>query len=529
MTNRTSNDKFEKRLTHLINNQQAHLLRNGLKGIEKESMRITPDGNIAQTPHPKALGSALTHPHITTDYSEALLEFITPPFPQVEATLQFLEKIQQYVYDTLQDQLLLATSMPCGISGNHSIPIANYGSSNVGRMKHIYRVGLDYRYGRPMQAIAGIHFNYSIPEGFWPVFQELEGNADDLQHFISESYFDLIRNLKRYGWLILYLFGSSPALCKSFLTDRRQSYPDFDEFDKYTFYKPYATSLRMSDIGYNSSIQASLNISFNSLSEYVASLTRAIETPFPDYEAIGVMFNNQFRQLNANILQIENEYYSTVRPKQIAFSGEKPTLALLRRGIRYVELRSLDIGPFNPIGIETDNLRFIEAFMLFCVLKESPKYDLSEISSIKNNLLNVAYNGRHPDLCLLNSGTEVRLRKWAMEICESMRGICEILDKDDVETPYARSINSAINAINDAASMPSARILEDMKKNNEPFAEFALRISKQHQRHFKARKLDEENSRFFEQTANESLERQLKIESGDKIPFNEFLSRYFSQ
>ena len=529
MIQRNSDGNFEKRLSRLINGQQAHLLRNGLKGIEKESMRITPDGNIAQTRHPKTLGAALTHPHITTDYSEALLEFITPPFPQIDTTLQFLEKIQQNVYSNLENQLLLSTSMPCGISGNHSIPIAYYGSSNVGQMKHIYRVGLDHRYGRAMQAIAGIHFNYSIQDSFWPVFQDHENNSENLQHFISESYFDLIRNLKRFGWLILYLYGSSPALCKSFLIDRREWYPDFDEFDQYTFYKPFATSLRMSDIGYNSSAQNNLDISFNTLSEYVASLTKAIETPFPDYQSIGIISENNYRQLNANILQIENEYYSSVRPKQIAFSGEKPTLALLRRGIRYVELRSLDIGPFNPIGIDGDTLRFIEAFMLFCVLMDSPQFDLSEIGAIKSNLLNVAYNGRHPDLCLLDSGNKVKLKNWAMEICQSMRGICEILDSNNKETPYTRSLNAAIGAIYDSSSTPSARILEDMKQNKETFADFALRISKQHEGYFRAHKLNEKDSRYFKQTATESLERQFKIESGDKIPFAEFLSRYFSQ
>ncbi|MGH8500071.1 MAG: glutamate--cysteine ligase, partial [Methylococcales bacterium] len=335
------------RLDRLINSNQQHLIARGLKGVEKECLRITPDGKISQSPHPRALGSALTHPYITTDYSEALLEFITPPFADTRDTLSFLRDIHQFVYDNLPDELLLASSMPCAISGDASIPIATYGASNIGMMKHIYRRGLDYRYGRSMQAIAGVHFNYSVPEVFWPVFQDIEKNRADLKDFIADAYFAMIRNLQRRGWIVLYLFGASPAICKSFLRDRKTFYHDFDEFDTHTFFKPYATSLRMSDIGYKNSNQARLNISYNNLQDYIESLTRAIETPHPDYQKIGIRVNGEYRQLNDNILQIENEYYSTARPKQIARSGEKPTLALKRRGVRYVEVRSLDLDLYS--------------------------------------------------------------------------------------------------------------------------------------------------------------------------------------
>lgn len=520
---------LEERLARLVNNNQQTLLTGGLKGIEKESLRIIADGSIAQSPHPRSFGSALTHPHITTDYSEALLEFITPPYPDIETTLNFLGNIQQYVYDNLEDELLLATSMPCGISGDQSIPIANYGTSNIGRMKHIYRIGLGHRYGRAMQAIAGIHFNYSVAENFWPVYQEQEGNTDSLQEFIADSYLGLIRNLKRYGWLLLYLFGSSPAICKSFLTDRRELYPEFEEFDAYTLYKPYATSLRMSDIGYRSRAQNKLNISYNSLSEYIASLTHAMNTPFEIYQMIGVKKGNQFRQLSANILQIENEYYSSVRPKQVAFSGEKPTTALKSRGVQYIEIRSLDIGAFNPIGIDAGKLRFIEALILFCLLSESPKFDTDEIEIIKANMLNITYNGRDPDLTLIDRKRSIKLRKWAMLICESMREICDILDNCSEEKAYSSSLNAQIELVKNAELTPSAKILREMASNKESFSSFALRISKQHENYFRSRRLDEETNQFFKQQAINSIEKQLAIESEDKIQFDDFLRLYFSR
>jgi len=227
------NTIFDKRLNRLVNSKLQHLLADGLKGVEKECLRINPDGKIAQTPHPTALGSALTHPHITTDYSEALLEFITEPFANSTNVLSFLRRIHQFVYRNIDHELLLASSMPCAISGDASIPIAEYGTSNIGLMKHVYRRGLDHRYGRSMQTIAGVHFNYSVPEAFWPAFQQLEQSNTPRQSFIAEQYFAMIRNFHRLGWLILYLFGASPALCKSFLEDRKPLHNQFSDFDPF--------------------------------------------------------------------------------------------------------------------------------------------------------------------------------------------------------------------------------------------------------------------------------------------------------
>lgn len=520
---------FEARLSRLVNANQQDLLAKGLNGIEKESLRIAADGMISQRPHSKALGSALTHPHITTDYSEALLEFITPPAGSIEETLNFLEEIHQYVYDQLDDEMLLATSMPCGISGDLSIPIAEYGKSNVGRMKHVYRVGLGYRYGRTMQAIAGIHYNYSVATSFWPVFQALEKNSDDPRRFIDQHYFALIRNWQRIGWLILFLFGSSPAICKSFLADRKQFHDGFEEFDPYTLFNPYATCLRMSDIGYKSRNQANLIISYNSLQEYVDSLTNAIDTPFEEYEKIGIKVNGRYRQLTPNVLQIENEFYSSIRPKQIAFSGEKPTFALLHRGVRYIEIRSLDIGAFHSIGVDAQTLRFIEGLIWFCLLTESPHYNFDEGKVIKANFLNVAYRGRDPKLGLNFQGREIRLREWAMEICTSMTAICEILDQDDPEKPYTTALHAQIESIKDSELTPSAKILEEMRNNGESFRSFALRISRQYDGYFKARRLHEQGTLYFRQKAEESLAKQVELESKDSLSFDEYLSLYFAQ
>lgn len=520
--------KLESRLRFIDRLQSPRLLRASSMGVEKETLRVNRAGTIAQTPHPVALGSALTNPYITTDYSEALIEFITPPLSSVPAVLAFLRDAQQFVYQRLRDEYLWATSMPCVVPGETSIPIAEYGKSNSGMMKHIYRRGLGYRYGRTMQVIAGVHFNYSMAPEFWPIYAEFEGNSVSMQDFISESYMSLIRNLQRFGWLIPYLFGASPAVCKSFLGNAPSN---LEEFDANTYYGRYATSLRMGDIGYqnNRENEHGIKASYDSLQSYIDSLSWAISTPCPDYEKIGVVVDGQYRQLNANILQIENEYYSTIRPKQRPKGNEKPTIALKRRGIEYVELRSIDVNAFDPLGINQTQLYFLESFLLFCLLHDSPLISAGERKSIDNNELAAAHRGRDPHLRLQRPDGDLPLRDWATELCREMVGICEMMDKVGEGTPYCDALAAQMRKIEDASLTPSARMLENMRQHQEGFFQFGRRMSETHQRFFMNLPQDPEREKFFEEVAARSLEEQKAREAAEEIPFDVYLARYFAQ
>lgn len=517
------------RLDLLLNNDQQFLLRGGLKGIEKESLRITRTGQISQTTHPYALGSALSHPYITTDYSEALIELITPPFADTLQSLAYMDQLHQFVYSQLDDEMLLATSMPCGIDGDESIRIAEYGSSNIGQMKNVYRHGLWHRYGRTMQAIAGIHFNYSVPDALWPVLHQLSASPLSLEQFVSESYFGLIRNFQRIGWIILYLFGASPAICKNFFKSRPALMAQFEEFDAGTLYHPYATSLRMSDIGYKSKNQANLKIDYNTLEGYVSTLTSAISTPYPEYEKIGTVVDGQYRQLNCNILQIENEFYSTIRPKQIAESCEKPTLALKRRGVRYVEMRSLDLDLYNPIGINEATARFIEALLLTCLCHDSPPTQDQDRETFNSNQLAVANAGRKPGLLLEKKGQKIPLIDWANEILGSMQSVCTVLDGEDASQPYTRALQHQQAVTNNPQLTASARILEMMGQQEITFARFGINQSQQHKKYFDSRQLDQAINLQFIEMAMQSHSKQQQIENATQLPFQEFLNRYFSQ
>ncbi len=519
---------LEKRLRGFINAGNAGLLPGGNIGLEKESLRVTAGGCISRVRHPQALGSALTNGYITTDYSEALTEIITPPFASSREALQFLGDAHAFVYSRLKDEILWSTSMPCVLEGGANIPIAQYGTSNAGLMKTVYRKGLGHRYGRVMQVISGVHFNYSPTDKFWHALQDLEKDRADQRDFVDEWYFGMVRNLKRYGWLIPYLFGASPAVCKSFIGSKDTG---LSEFNENTYFGPYATSLRMGDIGYTNSREkgAGINVSYNSLDDYISSMNYAINTSCPEWESIGVMVNGVYEQLNTNILQIENEHYSTVRPKQIAGALEKPTLALQKRGVRYVELRSIDVNAVHPLGVSQKQLLFLEAFMFFCLLLESPPIDDKEQIEIDRNLELVAHSGRDDRLVLLRNGTEVKLRDWANDICENMRGICEQLDGDDAKRPYSFVLNRQLEVIADPEKTPSARMLAEMKDKGEGFFHFAQRMSLQHKTFFDEWKLSAERKQLFETEASRSIEQQAAMESINQEPFSRFLDTYFNQ
>lgn len=517
--------RFDKRLA-IIAARSADLLHGGLKGVEKESLRVDPDGSLSSRGHPTALGSALTNRYITTDFSEALLEFVTPALATTWEALQCLCDIHQFTYAQLDDELLWSASMPCQIPDDGSIPLARYGSSNVGRMKTIYRRGLGYRYGRQMQVIAGVHFNYSLPVDFWPAYREILGVEQKLEDFRSDQYLKLIRNFRRMGWLVLYLFGASPAVCKSFAGG---AVSDLRSLNADTYFEPYATSLRMSDLGYSNQNQSKINISLNGLDEYIRDLRRAIRTPEPAYEKIGVKVDGEYRQLNANLLQIENEFYSPVRPKRVARSGEQPTAALRRAGIEYVEIRSLDINPFDPAGVNQNTMRFIEAFLIYCLLEESPYLDDNGLWELNRNHVGTAKSGRDPDFRLIRDGQSVTLRAWASEILTKVSAVAEMIDRREASSSYADSVRLMHEIVENVEQSPSARLLADLEETRSSFFEFGVALARRHNDYFKAIAALNQNRRHaFEQEAADSLQRQRKIEATDDITLDEYLQRYFS-
>jgi glutamate--cysteine ligase len=498
------------------------------RGIEKESLRITPDGTLAKTPHPKALGSALTHPKITTDYSEALLEFITEPCSDGAANLAQLKELHAYTYQHIGNEKLWVTSMPCMLGKDSDIPIAQYGTSNSGAMKSAYRLGLGHRYGRSMQTIAGIHYNFSVSDELWKNLHE-EAHSDlSLTDFKTEGYFRLIRNFRRYFWILLYLYGASPGVCRTFVGNRNHQLVPFNNND-HSLHTPYATSLRMGDLGYQSNAQNSLVITYNCLDSYIKTLCCAITQTHTEYADIGIKNNKgKHQQLNDSLLQIENEFYSVIRPKRTAGRGETALTALANGGVEYIEVRCLDINPYEPVGINEQQIQFLDTFLLYCLLSDSPASDNEEYQDIQENQQRMVYDGRDPHLTLKDRGQERSLREWGSSMMDELQSVAETLDSGNTNNNYQASVANERKKIDDDTLTPSARILADMKTEDVTFFSFASKMSQLHQKYFTQYSLGERLP-YYHTLAKTSLEKQANIEKNDTMSFDDYLADYYSQ
>jgi glutamate--cysteine ligase len=500
------------------------LLKGNLMGLEKEGLRVSRKGGISQASHPKALGCALTHPNITTDFSESLIELVTPPMHSAKEILAFLSKTQQYLYHHLpKDQNFWTASMPCVIRGETYIPIAQYGTSNQGMMKTVYRHGLANRYGSVMQTIAGIHFNYSFSVDFFKQYHQLQAPNELFRKFSDQAYMELTRNVVRYGWLIPYLFGASPAVCKSFLKGYHQH--SLVKFNASTLYEPYATSLRMGDIGYQNLREDEVGVkaSYNSLRHYIHSLKSGMQTVCCEYKEIGLKKQGKYQQLNTNILQIENEYYASVRPKPDMSSDKKPLDALNEDGISYIELRSLDINPNLALGIDQTQVLFLEAFLLFCLLEDSPVISSREQFEIDSNDQLVAHKGRQPNLALNHEGKSVSLQVLGRATIDKIALCAELLGSD-----CQMAVKEIGKRIENAKLTPSAITLSEMKQQEQGFFDYTNTLAKQHQKDFLAQEIDQAHFDYLDQQAKKSCEQQIKIEQADTLSFDDYLADYFN-
>lgn len=516
---------YQRRLAALASGTHADALRQGLRGIEKESLRVTPLGELAMTPHPRAFGSALTHPLLTTDYSEALVELITPAETDVSITLERLDELHRFVYSRMGDELLWNNSMPNTLPPEDEIPLGTYGTSNIGKLKHVYRRGLALRYGRTMQCIAGIHYNYSLNENVWRAWQALDpASTLSAKDFQSERYFALIRNFRRTSWLLMYLFGASPALNRRFVEGRAHH---LESFDADTFFLPHATSLRMSDLGYtNNPAQADLLPSYDNLGAYLRVLSRAVSQPYAPYEEIGTQRDGEWVQINTNVLQIENEFYSTIRPKRVTHSGERPLHALCERGVQYIEVRCLDIDPFEPTGIALETARFLDAYLLYCALEDSPLLPPDANLEANANFSAVAKEGRKPGLALQRDGASVPMRQWAEELFDAIEPVAKTLDALAGRDDHTRALSALRPRLADASLTPSARVLRTMHDKQQSFDAFALELSARHAAGFRERPLDADEERRMEELAAKSLVAQVEVESRDSESFEAFVAAY---
>lgn len=493
-------------------------------GIEKEALRITRDGYLSRNPHPSDLGAALTHPSITTDFSESQLEFVTRVHSSVDDCLQELDDIHRFVYAVIERERLWPASMPCMLRSESSIPIAQFGSSNVGLIKTIYRRGLANRYGRYMQSISGLHYNFSLADSLWQAQADIRGVVDSVK-FRNKGYLSLIRNFQKIAWLPIYLFGASPAVCGSFVATTRDH--GLQELDGESFYLPFATSLRQGSLGYQSSAQASHYISYNSLHQYSNDMVDALTQPFKAYEEIGLKSDDgEYQQLSTTLLQIEAESYGSIRPKPKPHSGPRPLEQLNSGGIEYLEVRCLDLNPFLRTGIDGETAHFLDALLLLAWLKPEYEDSIASWKELQKNQTTTVTRGRDPDATLVYDSSPRRLRDWAMEILDEVELVCVTLDSGRGSGAYMSALETQRQKVQDPSQTPSSQILARMTQERKSYYRLIDTLANEHQHEYLSKPLNPERTREFELMAQESIANQSEIEDSETELFEEHLNRY---
>ncbi|MCF6764530.1 glutamate--cysteine ligase [Thiotrichales bacterium 19S3-7] len=495
------------------------------RGIEREALRVTLKGNVAQSPHSKHLGEKLTHPNITVDYSEGLLELITEPFEGYTPLFNSLDSYLNFTYQNLENhELLWPMSMP-PTSTEAEIQIAEFGHSNSGMMKHIYRKGLAVRYGKIMQIIAGIHYNFSFPDEF---LMQLISNSDTQEHSIAyyknKYYFRLIRKFYQNAWILLYLFGATPLIAKTSVKDKHQ----LNVFDSDYYYHEHATCLRMSEFGYQSQAQKDLHISYRDITSYVSDLIKATQIPYSKYTQLGVLDKEYgYKQLNDCILQIENEYYNPIRPKQIVHRCERPACALSKRGVSYIELRTLDINPFIAQGLDIQSAKFLDVFFLYCLLAEAPMYSKSMIQTAKANFALVANYGRNPNLKLYKN-KEILLNDWAEIILDECLSIAQKWDETNKSNDYTLAVNAQIEKLTNKDKTPSAMLINSIKQSGLNSAQWMLTKAYEHQKSTLATNLTASELTKLKREVIDSQEALKLLEAKEEGAYESYIQRYYA-
>jgi len=448
-------------------------------GLEREAVRTDSRGRMATTRHPQALGSPLSNPFITLDFSEAQLEFVTPPVSRERSEHDFLRKLMAWSYRRIGNELLWPFSMPPRLPKHNKIPLADFGTSSEGVKRMVYREGLKQRYGGAVQTISGIHYNFSLADSFWKTYAQARQTTEPLSVFKDKGYFGLMRNVIRYVPLVTYLFGASPVADKSFFGARLVG---LERLDSSTYYGPYATSLRLSDFGYQNRKNVPVNVSYNSLDEYVHDLYRAVSTPSRLWSSLGIYKRERQVQLNANILQLENEFYTSIRPKQkqYAHAGQTLISSLACAGVEYVEFRSIDLDPREAAGISEDQLYFLRVFMTYCLLKQSPLFKRGEQKRWERNQSLVAFNGRKPGLRITDASQQRDFTAWSLEVLKGIAGVAREFDEVHGTKNFSRVVGSQKEKVLNPELTPSAQVLRNIKESRMSYAEYGVSLAKKY-------------------------------------------------
>lgn len=433
------------------NNLDEEILR-GRFGLEKENIRVNKEGRIALTPHPNIFGVKAENPYITADFSESQIEMITPAFDSIEETYHFLEALHDIVSLELNDEYLWPSSNPPVLPDEDIIPIADMGDKG----QNEYRFNLAAKYDRKKLCLSGIHFNFSFQESFLKKLYRAQVQRKSFREFRNDIYLKIARNFLRYRWLLIYLTGASPIFHGTFIEECVQKGQSLNNED---YYFPNMNSLRNSEYGYRNKKQ--LYLSFNSVEEYIASLKAYIHSE--------------------ELLSVK-ELYSMVRLK--AAASKNPLQALLQHGIKYLEIRTTDLDPFNKNGISKETLTFIHLFLVYMLLIEDRPFGEEEqrLADLDQDVL--LTEGITARLNLLNDDCET-MQEAGLLMIEEMKELVRSLTSDHQK--YMKVLEQNRKALFNPSFNLASRIKNGIEKSS--FIEFHLNRAKQY-------KQDSENTSY---------------------------------
>jgi glutamate--cysteine ligase len=373
--------------------------------------------------------------------------------------------------------------MPPRLPEEEAIPLARFNQTKEGRAQEVYRQGLALRYGKKMQMISGLHYNFSFGESMLDYLHHRFGQQQERRAFIDTLYFRVARNYLRYRWLLIYLFGASPTFDPSYLSEPTAGLQSKISCcgaigNRYR----YATSLRVSRFGYANRSQQGYQVSYNSLHEYIRDLQKMLHTKSLEFARLGLTKAGRQVQLNTNVLQKESEHYASIRFKQRVNPGETQLEALARNGVGYLEIRVLDLNPLDRLGVSLQQLHFLQAFMLFCLFESSPDMTTDELRMTDRNHHRVALFGRQPGLKLKHRlGDPIVMNRWAMGLLRRFQPIARLMDEAAGGKGYEAAIDWAMETVWDRTRTPSATILRSMEESNEDHIGFGLRAAAERQ------------------------------------------------
>ncbi|MDH6431410.1 MULTISPECIES: bifunctional glutamate--cysteine ligase GshA/glutathione synthetase GshB [unclassified Paenibacillus] len=436
----------------LLNRKLIQLLRDnhlnkelfhGEFGLEKENVRVDPEGRLALTPHPKAFGNKMENPYIQTDFSESQIEMVTPSFDSIDETYNFLEALQDIVSLELKEEYLWPSSNPPRLPNDQDIPIAKMGNP----IEDEYRHQLADKYGRKRQLLSGIHYNFSFDEQFLRQLHDITDPQVSFKEFKDATYLKIARNLLRYRWLLIYLTGASPVFDKTYM---EQCVARGETDDDKSFYYQNMNSLRNSECGYRN--EKPLYVSFASLRDYVHDLQALIESE--------------------ELLSVK-EFYSPVRVKTAR--GKHPLEELMQDGIAYLELRFIDLNPLYKIGIGKETMIFIHLFILYMLLKEDEPFGVEDQKMANLNHDQLIMEGIKG--CLHDYGDScTTMEQQALTCIHEMQNMIQLLNPEN--EVFLNVLHGAKNKIVEPDRSFAAIVKSEVQQSS--FVQYHLNKAKQY-------------------------------------------------